>query len=475
MLGPAGRRGGARRRRLAGHLLAQPAARPRAGRRGARRRPRGDGPTRSASSSPPSPALALALQLAAPAALAEDVTLGLLYVPLVAVAGVHDAAGPGRRRGRRRRSSPAASTAPDRRRPAAARAAPAGRARSTSLGLGAGRRVPRLLSSGRSRPPTRRRRSSRTARSCCRSRSPRPSRSSCTSAAPPDPVLPLRRAAADRRLGRAAGQPARRGRAGGGARRHPAVRPQHHDARRPAGRRARAAAAARRRAGGRGGRRVAVPHRRPAGGRRRRDGPGRGRLRRDDDLGRRLAGRRRCRPSSCWPRGSASGWPSRRSTPCCSPSPARTCTAARARWPSSPGRSGCSAGLSLLTAVALRRFTAEVDAIGTPFELCPDSPADCAAYDAATDAAILTQLHTVFAGAAIAAGPGGGRGPAPAARPEPAPDRVVANLTVPEGCPATADVETVRTDPDSGPRTSGAVPGVRQDGARGELSCPGWY
>jgi MFS family permease len=65
---------------------------------------------------------------------------------------------------------------------------------------------------------------------------------------------------------------------------------------------------------------------------------------------------------------------------------------------------GMLTGLSLLTAVALRRFTAEVDAIGTPFELCPDSPADCAVYDAATDAAILTQLHTVFAGAAIAAG-----------------------------------------------------------------------
>jgi MFS family permease len=65
---------------------------------------------------------------------------------------------------------------------------------------------------------------------------------------------------------------------------------------------------------------------------------------------------------------------------------------------------GMLAGLSLLTAVALRRFTAEVDAIGTPFALCPETPADCAVYDAATDAAILTQLHTVFAGAAIAAG-----------------------------------------------------------------------
>ncbi|MCW2510064.1 MAG: Major facilitator superfamily 1 [Modestobacter sp.] len=65
---------------------------------------------------------------------------------------------------------------------------------------------------------------------------------------------------------------------------------------------------------------------------------------------------------------------------------------------------GMLCGLSLLTAVALRRFTAEVDSIGTPFELCPESPADCAPYDLATEAAILTQLHTVFAGAAIAAG-----------------------------------------------------------------------
>jgi MFS family permease len=65
---------------------------------------------------------------------------------------------------------------------------------------------------------------------------------------------------------------------------------------------------------------------------------------------------------------------------------------------------GMLVGLSLLTAVALRRFTAEVEAIGTPFELCPSTPADCAAYDAATSAAVLTQLHTVFGGAAIAAG-----------------------------------------------------------------------
>jgi MFS family permease len=65
---------------------------------------------------------------------------------------------------------------------------------------------------------------------------------------------------------------------------------------------------------------------------------------------------------------------------------------------------GMLCGLSLLTAVALRRFTAAVDAIGTPFQLCPSSPANCPRYDAATEAAVLTQLHTVFAGAAIAAG-----------------------------------------------------------------------
>jgi hypothetical protein len=65
---------------------------------------------------------------------------------------------------------------------------------------------------------------------------------------------------------------------------------------------------------------------------------------------------------------------------------------------------GMLLGLSLLTAVALRRFTAEVAAIGSPIELCPRSPADCPAYDTATNAAILSQLHTVFAGAAVAAG-----------------------------------------------------------------------
>jgi MFS family permease len=65
---------------------------------------------------------------------------------------------------------------------------------------------------------------------------------------------------------------------------------------------------------------------------------------------------------------------------------------------------GMLAGLSLLTAVALRRFTAAVAAIGSPVELCPATPAHCPAYDDATTAAVLSQLHTVFGGAALAAG-----------------------------------------------------------------------
>jgi MFS family permease len=65
---------------------------------------------------------------------------------------------------------------------------------------------------------------------------------------------------------------------------------------------------------------------------------------------------------------------------------------------------GMLVGLALLTAVALRRFTAEVAQLGSPFELCPQTPTDCAAYERGTDAAVLTQLHTVFAGAAVAAG-----------------------------------------------------------------------
>jgi len=65
---------------------------------------------------------------------------------------------------------------------------------------------------------------------------------------------------------------------------------------------------------------------------------------------------------------------------------------------------GMLVGLSLLTAVALHRFEARVAAIGSPVDICPRTPTHCPAYDRATEAAVLAQLHTVFAGAAIAAG-----------------------------------------------------------------------
>ena len=169
--------------------------------------------------------------------------------------------------------------------------------------------------------------------------------SSCTSAGRADPVLPLARAAAGRRVGRAAGQPARRRRARGGAGRHPAVRPQHHDARATSSaprsccsgcsspcRSARWPAAG---CAGRSRRGSSRPAGMALAG---------ARVRRHDRLGRAVPGRRAGRPSSCSPPGSASAWPSRRSTPSCSPSPAPRCTAAPARWPSSPGPSACWPG-----------------------------------------------------------------------------------------------------------------------------------
>jgi MFS family permease len=65
---------------------------------------------------------------------------------------------------------------------------------------------------------------------------------------------------------------------------------------------------------------------------------------------------------------------------------------------------GMLVGLSLLTAVALHRFEAQIAAVGSPVDICPRTPTHCPAYDRATDVAVLAQLHTVFAGAAIAAG-----------------------------------------------------------------------
>ena len=61
---------------------------------------------------------------------------------------------------------------------------------------------------------------------------------------------------------------------------------------------------------------------------------------------------------------------------------------------------GMLVGLSLLTAVGLRVFAQRQASIGSPLELCPTSPGSCPAYSDAVQAAVLGELHVIFAGAA---------------------------------------------------------------------------
>jgi MFS family permease len=65
---------------------------------------------------------------------------------------------------------------------------------------------------------------------------------------------------------------------------------------------------------------------------------------------------------------------------------------------------GMLAGLSVLTAIGLHRFYAAQAGIGSPLVLCPTHPTSCPAYDEAATRALLSELHTIFAGAAICAG-----------------------------------------------------------------------
>ena len=64
---------------------------------------------------------------------------------------------------------------------------------------------------------------------------------------------------------------------------------------------------------------------------------------------------------------------------------------------------GMLAGLSALTAIGLHRFYQAQARIGSPLVLCPGH-LNCARYARATTAAILTELHTIFIGAAVSAG-----------------------------------------------------------------------
>ncbi|GAA0586485.1 MFS transporter [Kribbella sandramycini] len=64
---------------------------------------------------------------------------------------------------------------------------------------------------------------------------------------------------------------------------------------------------------------------------------------------------------------------------------------------------GMLVGVSALTAIGLRRYFALVADVPSPNELCPDSPASCRPFvDALQDAAV-SQVHTIFAGAAVCA------------------------------------------------------------------------
>jgi len=61
---------------------------------------------------------------------------------------------------------------------------------------------------------------------------------------------------------------------------------------------------------------------------------------------------------------------------------------------------GMLVGLSVLTAVGLRVFAARQAQVGSPFTLCPATPADCPAFVEATRASLLVELHVIFAAAA---------------------------------------------------------------------------
>ncbi|MDQ6836985.1 MAG: MFS transporter, partial [Actinomycetota bacterium] len=65
---------------------------------------------------------------------------------------------------------------------------------------------------------------------------------------------------------------------------------------------------------------------------------------------------------------------------------------------------GMLAGLSALTAIGLHRFYQAQARIGSPIRLCPTHPGSCGPYEHATTAAVLSELHTIFGGAAVGAG-----------------------------------------------------------------------
>lgn len=64
---------------------------------------------------------------------------------------------------------------------------------------------------------------------------------------------------------------------------------------------------------------------------------------------------------------------------------------------------GMIAGLSVLTAIGLRRFYSVQAMLPHPTALCPTTPLHCPPYDALVTGAIVDELHVIFIGAALCA------------------------------------------------------------------------
>ncbi|WP_112247459.1 MFS transporter [Kribbella monticola] len=64
---------------------------------------------------------------------------------------------------------------------------------------------------------------------------------------------------------------------------------------------------------------------------------------------------------------------------------------------------GMLVGVSVLTAIGLRRYYTLVDDVPSPNELCPTAPGSCHQYVDALREAAISQVHTIFAGAAVCA------------------------------------------------------------------------